>query len=74
MLVPVWDDIVDESVRAAVRAGQRPVILRNLIQDWPLVQAGLQGIAVLSDHLLQFDQGKNFQAMNAPVSAKGSVF
>ena len=74
MLVPVWDDIVDESVRAAVRAGQRPVILRNLVQDWPLVQAGLQGIAALSDHLLQFDQGKTFQAMIAPVSAKGRLF
>ncbi len=74
MWVPVWNDIADESVRAAISAGQRPVILRNLVQGWSLVQAGLQGISALSDYLLQFDQGKVFQAMIAPVSAKGRLF
>lgn len=74
MLVPVWNEIADEALREKIRAGQQPVLLRNLVGSWPLVQAGLQGMAALSEYLLQFDQGKAFQAMIAPVSAKGRLF
>lgn len=74
MFVAEWDTLTDENLREKIRAGQQPVILRGLARHWRIVEEGLKSIDALADYLLQFDQGKPFQAMIAPASVKGRLF
>ncbi len=43
---------------AALLAADRPVILRGLARDWPLVRAGLDSVAAAIALLKQFDAGR----------------
>lgn len=74
MLIPDWNDIADESIIRDVRAGRQPVVLRQLVKHWTVVQRGLQGFASLAEYLTGYDSGKSFEAMIAPTSANGRLF
>jgi hypothetical protein len=74
MFVAEWHELTDENLRESICAGRQPVILRGLVRHWRIVVEGLKGIDALTDYLLQFDQGKSFQAMIAPASVKGRLF
>jgi hypothetical protein len=40
----------------------RPVVIRGLVSDWPVVQAGLRSAAAFRDYLAQFDSGGQTEA------------
>jgi hypothetical protein len=42
---------------AALIAGQRPIVLRGLVRDWPIVRAGLAGPAAAAAYLKTFYHG-----------------
>lgn len=58
----------------AVLASDEPVVLRGLVRDWPLVQAGLDGAESAVAHLRGFYGGAPVAAMLAPPAAMGRFF
>ncbi|WP_267388293.1 cupin-like domain-containing protein [Sphingomonas sp. GC_Shp_3] len=59
---------------AALIAAQQPVVLRGLVRDWPLVQAGLTGPAAAATYLKRFYNGKPVVGYTAPREAGGRFF
>ena len=57
-----------------VRPLYRPVVMRGLADDWPLVQAGLRSPLEALSHIEQFDGGRPTDIMLAPQSQKGRFF
>ena len=54
-------------------AGQ-PVILKDLVKDWPAVRAGLDSPRALADYLRGFDRGKQVAVLEGPPSIRGHFF
>ncbi|MEZ0244077.1 MAG: cupin-like domain-containing protein [Sphingomonas sp.] len=52
----------------------RPVVLRGLVQHWPVVEAARQSDEALRDYLLRFDRGRQLGAMAGPPRIKGRFF
>lgn len=74
MQVPVWDTLSDNNIRQKIRCGQHPVILKNLVRHWPIIEHGFAGFDSVANYLLRYDQGKPFQAMIAPASVQRRLF
>ncbi|CAN5149643.1 cupin-like domain-containing protein [soil metagenome] len=55
-------------------AGSRPVVLRGLVSDWPLVQTGAKGDAALSDYLVVRDTGAEAMTFVGPPEMGGRFF
>ena len=45
-----------------VAEGCQPVVMRGLVSDWPVVQAGARSPAAFRDYLSQFDAGEQAEA------------
>jgi hypothetical protein len=54
-------------------AGQ-PVVIRGLVKDWPIVQAGIAGPLAFANYLKQFDRGYDVNTVAGPPSIKGRIF
>lgn len=52
----------------------RPVVLRGLASDWPLVEAVRTGAAAAIAHITTFDSGMQAEVMIAPPSERGRFF
>ncbi len=52
----------------------RPVILKGVVADWPLVQAGLTSPGAAMDYLLTFYQGRPVVGYTCPPEVKGRYF
>lgn len=57
-----------------VLCSQRPLLLRGLVGDWPLVRAAASGPRAAIDHLRGFDAGQPVTAMVAPPDTGGRFF
>ncbi len=51
-----------------------PVVLRNLVRDWPAVAAAKQSDQAIKDYVLSFDQGRAITVYKAPHEANGRIF
>jgi Cupin-like domain len=56
-----------------VQAGQ-PIVMRGLVNDWPLAQAGKAGSVSFCEYLKKFDRGLEMDTMIGPASIKGRIF
>lgn len=56
-----------------VTSGQ-PIVMRGLIEDWPITQAGIQGASSFCEYLQKFDQGLEMDTMIGPPSINGRIF
>ncbi len=61
------------ALAAAARAG-RPLVLRGLVRDWPLVGAGAEGAAAAFAYLAQFERGLGAKTMLARPAEQGRFF
>lgn len=57
-----------------IRPRYRPVVIRGLASDWPLVRAGRKDASSALDHIESFDTGEATDIMLAPQSEKGRFF
>lgn len=74
-LQPVQEwHLLDAAAQQVVLQGQAPIILRGLVQHWPLVVKAQQSTAALAGYLSTFDSGKKLDAMFAPPSEQGRLF
>jgi Cupin-like domain len=52
----------------------RPVVLRGLVEDWPIVAAGRQSPSAVRDHLKPLDVGGDIEAFFGAPSIAGKYF
>lgn len=57
-----------------VVAAARPVVVRGLAADWPVVQAGRRSPGALADYLRRFDRGQSLPTMFGAAGAGGRFF
>ena len=57
-----------------VRPRYRPVVIRGLAADWPVVEAGQRDAGEALDHVTRFDTGRPADIMLAPQSERGRFF
>ncbi len=57
-----------------IRPAFRPVVIRNLLSDWPIVQAGRADPHGALDVIERLDSGAAAELMVAPASEKGRFF
>jgi hypothetical protein len=51
-----------------------PVVLKDLVKDWPAVQAGRESPRALANFLHGLDRGNPILVMDAPPSVRGRIF
>ncbi|MET0321139.1 MAG: cupin-like domain-containing protein [Duganella sp.] len=54
--------------------GDRPVVVRGLVADWPAVRAARQSPEALCRYLLGFDRGSKVDAVLLPPAERGRLF
>lgn len=52
----------------------RPLVLRGLVADWPVAQAGARGAQAAIDYLRDFDRGAQVVAQAGPPQTGGRLF
>ena len=58
----------------ALREARTPFVIRGLVADWPLVEAGRQSGKAARDYLLSHHRNRPFIVSTAPAEAKGRIF
>ena len=58
----------------AILEGCRPLILRNQVAGWPVVEAGRKGPEAFCDYVLSFDRGLAMEAFFGPPEIRGKYF
>jgi hypothetical protein len=70
----VRHDVDLKAFRESVVPANQPVVLKDLVKDWPAVRAGLQSPRALGDYLRGFDCGKQVAVLEGPPSIRGHFF
>ncbi len=52
----------------------QPVVLKELVSDWPAVKAARESPRALANYLQSFDRGNQVIVMEAPPSIRGRIF
>lgn len=65
---------IDAAGLVAIRAAGQPVVLRQLVGDWPLVAAAGDGDRALVDYLTRNAADKPVRAIMAPARERGRFF
>jgi hypothetical protein len=60
--------------REEIVPANEPVVLKDLVADWPAVRAGRQSARALGDYLRGFDQGRNVAVLEGPPAIRGHFF
>src|SRR3954463_12462719 len=52
----------------------KPLVIRGLVSDWPIVQAGKAGATEFCNYIKRFDRGYEVNTVYGPPSIKGRIF
>jgi hypothetical protein len=63
-----------KTFREEILPAARPVVLKQLVKDWPAVRAGLESARKLGAYLSAFDRGKQVAVLEGPPSIHGHFF
>ena len=69
--VTAW---ISRRFREEILPAGRPVVLKDLVKDWPAVRAGRESPRALADYLRGFDRGKQVAVLEGPPSIRGHFF
>lgn len=64
-----WDEFHNNIVPAG-----KPVVIRGLVDAWPIVEAGKKGASAFCDYLRRFDKGYEINTVYGPPSIQGRIF
>ncbi|MEM7360032.1 MAG: cupin-like domain-containing protein [Pseudomonadota bacterium] len=67
-------DCTPDNIPAQVLSSDAPVLLKGLVADWPLVQAGQQSTQAAADYIQQFDSGQPLTTYEGPPEIEGRIF
>jgi hypothetical protein len=70
----VRHDVDLKTFNEEIRPAARPVILKGLIEDWPIVRAGRDSARALADCLRAHDGGKLVPVTSRPAGTDGHLF
>jgi len=63
-----------EEFHTQILPAGKPLVIRGLVKDWPLVKAGKQSAQDFCDYLQRFDRGTEMTTAFGPPSIKGRFF
>lgn len=63
-----------EQFRDEIIPQGKPVVIRGLVKDWPIVQCARQSPLAFCQYLMQFDRGQEFNTAIGPSSTHGRIF
>lgn len=66
--------ITSEHFHNEIVRSSQPVVIRGLVNDWPMVQAAKKSNLAFCDYVKRFDRGLNLDTMTGPASIKGRIF
>jgi hypothetical protein len=69
-----WHDVDAALLEATIKPRGRPAILRGLVKDWPVVEAGRESPQALSAYLKKFYSGLPAPLFEGPASINGRFF
>ena len=72
--VEILDNCSTEVIPERVFTSTKPLLLKNLVGHWPLVERGRQSAQAAADYIRQFDQGIPLTAYQAEANTKGRIF
>lgn len=64
---------LEKFINEVLPAG-KPLVIRGLVSDWPIVVAGKAGAQTFCDYIKKFDRGFEMDTMIGPASTKGRIF
>jgi oxalate decarboxylase/phosphoglucose isomerase-like protein (cupin superfamily) len=68
------DNVTPDQFRDEILPTARPVVMRGLVGDWPVVAAGRTSPEAICDYLRRFDQGRQIKTMSGPPRINGRFF
>jgi hypothetical protein len=71
--IPEQQGCTPEAFEAIARSC-RPVVFRNLVTHWPLVEAASRNPAAACDYLMRFDAGRTLDAFFGPPEIAGKYY
>ena len=63
-----------KTFREEIQPGGRPVVLKDLLSDWPAVRAARESPRALADFIRGFDRGHMPNIIELPAAAQGRLF
>jgi Cupin-like domain len=66
--------VTSEQFHNEIVRNSQPVVIRGLVNDWPMVEAAKKGNLAFCDYLKRFDRGLNMDTMTGPASIRGRIF
>lgn len=73
-LVPEMELADPAGLDALLRGAEKPFIIRGLVRDWPLVQAGLESATAARDYLLAHQRSRPFTFSIGDPAAGGRLY
>ncbi|MFK8031224.1 MAG: cupin-like domain-containing protein [Gammaproteobacteria bacterium] len=70
----VLDNCTIDALTEDVLTSKEPLILKGLVAEWPVVQAGRQSPKTAADYIQSFDQNKPLTAYEGPADISGRIF
>jgi hypothetical protein len=67
-------DVTRATFEQEVRPAAVPVVMEDLVRDWPLVRAARKSPAELAREIKALDAGRMLQVLEAPAQAEGRIF
>jgi oxalate decarboxylase/phosphoglucose isomerase-like protein (cupin superfamily) len=72
--IPELESVTPERFRNEILPAARPVVMRGLVRDWPVVTASRASPEAICDYLSRFDQGQQIKTMSGPPRINGRFF
>jgi len=72
--VPVLHGTTRATFASEIRAAAVPVVLKDLVGDWPLVRAGRESREALGEAIRKLDAGRIPHVVEAPAASGGHLF
>lgn len=72
--IVVRHDVDLKTFRDEILPDNRPVVMRGLVEHWPVVQAARQSPRALGDYLRSMDQGRQIVVLEGAPSIRGQFF
>jgi hypothetical protein len=70
----VRHDVDLKTFREEIVPACKPVVLKDLVKDWPAVRAAVESTRALADCVRGFDQGAQALVIEGPPSIEGRIF
>jgi hypothetical protein len=72
--IPKLRNVTRSTFEHMIRPAAMPVVLEDLVSDWPLVRAARESTAELARTIKALDAGRVLQVLEAPPQAGGRIF